>query len=210
MWYCIGCCWKDINFSNKYVKNAVNAAQDLFDLDGNGLKINGATTPFHSGYKPELEVTEEVDHGGSKYWQLIGIQECAVELGQIDILLEVPLLLESLTALLYWLCGSSVLCVCIFKEPPYNEVGVWWFRATRFKWQWSFKQKVVWLVRWCCRGTTAQYALWFSKRPNTVETSTFGSKMVAMRIAKEMIVALRYKLWMFGVPINGPARVFLW
>ena len=49
------------------MKNAVNAAQDLFDLDGNGLKINGATTPFHSGYKPELEVTEEVDHGGSKY-----------------------------------------------------------------------------------------------------------------------------------------------
>ena len=50
--------------------------------------------------------------------------------------------------------------------------------------------------------------LWFSKRQNTVETSTFGSEMVAMRIAKEMIVALRYKLRMFGVPINGPARVY--
>ena len=41
-----------------------------------------------------------------------------------------------------------------------------------------------------------------------METSTFGSKMVAMRIAKEMIIALRYKLQMFGVPINGPARVY--
>ena len=29
-----------------------------------------------------------------------------------------------------------------------------------------------------------------------------------MRIAKEMIVALRYKLHMFGVPIDGPANVF--
>ena len=49
---------------------------------------------------------------------------------------------------------------------------------------------------------------WFSKRQNTVETSTFGSELVAMRIAKELIVGLRYKLRMFGVPINGPANVY--
>ena len=29
-----------------------------------------------------------------------------------------------------------------------------------------------------------------------------------MRIAKELIVALRYKLKMFGVPIEGPANVY--
>ena len=29
-----------------------------------------------------------------------------------------------------------------------------------------------------------------------------------MRIAKEMIVGLRYKLRMFGVPIDGPANVY--
>ena len=40
-----------------------------------------------------------------------------------------------------------------------------------------------------------------------METSTFGSELVAMRIAKEMIVALRCKLRMFGVPINGAANV---
>ena len=50
--------------------------------------------------------------------------------------------------------------------------------------------------------------IFYSKRQNTVETSTFGSKFVAMRIAKEMIVALQYKLRMFGVPIEGPANVF--
>ena len=59
--------------ANKYVKNAANVVQDLLDLDGNGLKINGAKTTFHSGYKPELDVTEEVDNGGSRYQQLIGI-----------------------------------------------------------------------------------------------------------------------------------------
>jgi len=41
-----------------------------------------------------------------------------------------------------------------------------------------------------------------------VEAATFGSEFVALRICKEMIVALRYKLRMFGIPIEGPANVF--
>ena len=48
----------------------------------------------------------------------------------------------------------------------------------------------------------------YSKRQNTVEAATFGSEFVALRICKELIVALRYKLRMFGVPIEGPANVF--
>ncbi|KAI2495965.1 Reverse transcriptase (RNA-dependent DNA polymerase) [Fragilaria crotonensis] len=50
--------------------------------------------------------------------------------------------------------------------------------------------------------------IWFSKRQNTVEASSFGSEFVALRTAKDIIVALRYKLRMFGVPIDGPANVF--
>ena len=50
--------------------------------------------------------------------------------------------------------------------------------------------------------------LWFSKRQNTVESSTFGSEFVAMRIAIEMIEGLRYKLRMMGTPIDGPCNVF--
>ena len=49
---------------------------------------------------------------------------------------------------------------------------------------------------------------WYSKRQNTVETSTFGSEFVSLRIATEQIKALRYKLRMFGIPIDGPANVF--
>ena len=41
-----------------------------------------------------------------------------------------------------------------------------------------------------------------------VESSTFGSKLVACRICKELIVALQYKLQMFGIPIDGLANVF--
>jgi hypothetical protein len=50
--------------------------------------------------------------------------------------------------------------------------------------------------------------IWYSKRQNTVESSTFGSEFVALRTAVELIIGLRYKLRMFGVPINHPANVF--
>ena len=50
--------------------------------------------------------------------------------------------------------------------------------------------------------------IWFSKRQNSVEASTFGSEFTAMKNAVEMIEALRYKLRMFGVPIDGPTNVF--
>ena len=50
--------------------------------------------------------------------------------------------------------------------------------------------------------------IWYSKRQNTVEASSFGSEYVALRIAKEMVEALRYKLRSFGVPIDGAAEIF--
>jgi len=49
--------------------------------------------------------------------------------------------------------------------------------------------------------------VWHSKRQNTVETSTFGSEFVALKTAVELIEAVRYKLRMFGIPIDGPANV---
>ena len=47
----------------------------------------------------------------------------------------------------------------------------------------------------------------YSKRQNTVESSSFGSELVALRIATDMVEALRYKLRCFGIPIDGPATV---
>ena len=48
----------------------------------------------------------------------------------------------------------------------------------------------------------------YSKRQNTVESSSFGSEFVALRIATEMIESLRYKLRMFGVPVEESTSVF--
>jgi len=43
---------------------------------------------------------------------------------------------------------------------------------------------------------------WISKRQKTVETSTYGSELVAARIATDLIVEWRYKLRMLGVKLE--------
>ena len=50
--------------------------------------------------------------------------------------------------------------------------------------------------------------LWYSKRQNTVESSTFGSEFVAAKTAIEMVEGLRYKLRMMGVTIDGATNLF--
>jgi hypothetical protein len=50
---------------------------------------------------------------------------------------------------------------------------------------------------------------WFSKEQNIIESSTFGSEIVALPIAVEMNQSLRYKLRMFGAEeIDGPTYGF--
>jgi hypothetical protein len=46
---------------------------------------------------------------------------------------------------------------------------------------------------------------WVSKRQKTVETSTYGSELVASRIATELILEVRYMLQSLGVSLDGPA-----
>ena len=50
--------------------------------------------------------------------------------------------------------------------------------------------------------------LWFSKRQNSVQTSTFGAEFTALKQAVELVQALRYKLRMFGVPIEESTNIF--
>ena len=41
-----------------------------------------------------------------------------------------------------------------------------------------------------------------------MESSTFGSEFVALKVATELIEGLLYKLRMFGVPIDGATSVY--
>ena len=49
--------------------------------------------------------------------------------------------------------------------------------------------------------------IWYSKKQNSVETSTFGSEFTALKTGIEMIKGLQYKLQMMGIPIEGLAHV---
>jgi Reverse transcriptase (RNA-dependent DNA polymerase) len=49
---------------------------------------------------------------------------------------------------------------------------------------------------------------WYSKRQKTVATSSYGSELVATRISIELIIELRYKLQILGVPIEGPTTMY--
>jgi hypothetical protein len=46
---------------------------------------------------------------------------------------------------------------------------------------------------------------WVSKHQKTVETSTYGSELVASRVATELILEDRYMLRSLGVALDGPA-----
>jgi hypothetical protein len=49
----------------------------------------------------------------------------------------------------------------------------------------------------------------YSKRQNTVESSSYGSELVAGRIATEAIMEYRYKLRMLGIDIDSPAILLI-
>jgi hypothetical protein len=50
--------------------------------------------------------------------------------------------------------------------------------------------------------------VWYTKKQNTVETSSFGSEFVALKVATEMLRGLRYKLRMMGISIAGPTYIY--
>ena len=236
--------------SKHYVKNAIKVIEAWMIEDDPEAKLKStAKNPFPSGYKPELDVTTELnDDLASRFLQLIGILRWAVELGRLDIFTEVSQLsqhqalprrghMEAAYHIFAYLKKHDNGGRIVFdsKTPQIDE------RAFNVDADWTDfygdvseelppkmpepKGKSVCIscfvdanhagnviTRRSHTGVLifVQNApiIWFSKRQNTVESSSFGSEFVALRIAKDLIVALRYKLRMFGVPIEGPANIF--
>jgi hypothetical protein len=222
--------------------------EGLFQEDGAGRTIQKKKTPFPSNWKPELDVTEELDDKKvSRFRQLIGILRWAVELGRLDIYYEVSVLsqfqampreghLEAAYHMFGYLKGKQkVSMVFDWRFPDVDEsvfqsgfdweqfygkleeeipsgmptphgypVGIFCFVDSNHAGNVVTRRSHTGIIIYVNKAPI----LWFSKRQNTVETSTFGSEFIAMRIAKEMIVSLRYKLRMFGIPLDGPANVY--
>lgn len=49
--------------------------------------------------------------------------------------------------------------------------------------------------------------LWFSKKQTTIETSSFGSEFQALKVGMELLLGLRYKIRMMGIPLEGYAHI---
>jgi hypothetical protein len=233
-----------------YVKNSILVVERLLEEDGDGyvLKSN-ARNPFPTGYKPEVDVTDELDQTlASRFMQLIGILRWAVEIGRIDIYLETSLLsqyqanprfghLEAAYHIFAYLKKHPDMGRLAFDshapdidesffysnadwtdfygdvteelppnmpEPRGHPVNISAFVDANHAGNVVTRRSHTGIFIFVQNAPI----IWFSKKQNTVEAATFGSEFVALRICKEMIVALRYKLRMFGVPIEGPANVF--
>ena len=84
---------KAFSFSaSQYVKAAVANVESTLSEKGEKLPCK-ANTPLSPHYRPEVDVTDELNHTDAAYYQsLIGILRWMVELGRIDICCEVSMM----------------------------------------------------------------------------------------------------------------------
>jgi hypothetical protein len=83
----------------KYIQAAINNVEEYLAKHLNGRKLpkRHAKAPFASGYRPELDMTPELDAKMGTYYQSqIGILRWMVELGRVDIVTEVSELASQL------------------------------------------------------------------------------------------------------------------
>ena len=237
-------CWT--MSSEDYVKAAIANVEEALNATGQRLPSR-CTTPMQANYRPELDETPELKIDGVRYYQeLIGVLRWAVELGRIDIIMEVSMLSTHLALPREGHLQQAYHIFGFLKAKPKRTIAfdpqhpdIDEARFVKCDWHDFYRgakepipgdapvargnivsthcfvdadhagnrvtrRSQSGILLFVCRAVV----LWFSKRQNTVETSTFGSEFVAMRIAVELIEALRYKLRMFGVPIDGPTNVF--
>ena len=231
--------------SDDYVRVSVESVER--ELAEQGRKLRGkANRPYDQKYRPEMDVTEELNEDGiSKYQGYMGIFRWMIELGRIDIITEV----SALSAFqVQPREGHLEACYHIFaylrKHPHFAmvqhpvKIDMNDNRFVKADWTDFYGDvkeeipedapeplgepiKITAFVdadhagNVVTRRSQTGYLifcnnapiLWYSKKQNTVEASTFGSEFVAMRACVEAIEGLRFKLRMFGIPVDGPADV---
>ena len=82
-------CWS--MYSEKYVKAAIENLESR--LGKSDMHLPKFLTPMSTSYHPSEDVTKELNVEGVQFYQeMIGILRWAVEIGRVDLLLEVSLL----------------------------------------------------------------------------------------------------------------------
>ena len=238
-----------------YLKGAIeNVDKMLKEADTSLKKFGDGHRPYPSSYRPELEVSKELNEQLlNRYQQLIGVLRWSIELGRIDIMTEVSCLSQHLCSpreghllavykiFRYLQKNISKIPGRMVYDGKYYPCSEDHFKNSIVdseKWKDFYPEAAEALPGKCIEPlgnpafvkafVDANHAgnmanrrshtglliyinnapiIWYSKRQNTVETSSFGSEYVALRICVEMIEALRYKLRCFGVPVVGPADI---
>ncbi len=230
----------------KCVDAAVKNVEEKLAKDGLRLP-NKCPTPMVGDYHPSDDVSAELTAVGLHYYQeLIGVLRWAVEIGRLDILLEVALLsthlalprqghLEQVHHIFGHLKQSPRRrlhldpdCPTISEErftkcewtdfhkhaeeaqppnmptPRGRMMSTHCFVDSDHAGDKVTRRSQTGILMFCCRAPVLSH----SKRQNSVETSTCGSELVAMRQAIDLVKSLRCKLRMFGIPVEGPTDVF--
>ena len=237
-------CWA--MSSDRYCAAMVKNIED--GLNRRGLRLpSKCELPIRHGYKPEMDCTAELKADGLQFYQeMIGSLRWAVEIGRVDILLEVALMskhlalpreghLEQVLNIMGYLKSHKKMR--LLYDCGYPKVDERWF--TDYDWFDFYRDakeaippnmpeaRGLGVVVACfvdanhggnLRDRKSQTGVlifinkspihWYSKSQATVEASTFGAEFCAMKTSVEMIESLRYKLRMFGIPVEGPANVY--
>ena len=237
-------CWA--MSSDKYCATAVANVTEVLNKKGARLPSK-CLTPLANGYRPELDTSPELKADGLQYYQeLIGILRWAVEIGRVDILLEVSMMsahlalpreghLEQVLHIFGYLKSHKKLRLMFDSDYPQISAN----RFKKYDWFDFYRgaHEAIPPNMPEARGLTISTSAfvdadlagdkrnrrsqtgilifcnkapiyWYSKRQPSVETSTFGAEFRAMKTAVDMVEALRYKLRMLGVPIDGPTSIF--
>ena len=237
-------CWTQS--SDKYVMASIQSVEATLAEKGNKLPTK-CVTPLSSGYRPETDTGPELGAQGHQYFQeLIGMLRWVVEVGRLDILLEVSMLSHHLALPREGHLEQALHIFGYLKEHPKRKIAfdpdhpeVDERRFKQYDWYDFYRdaKEAIPTNMPPPRGRTVSThcfvdaslandlttrrsqtgilifvnrapILWYSKRQNTVETSTFGSEIVALKNAIELIEGLRYKLRMMGVEVDGPTNIY--
>ena len=229
--------------SSQYVQAAVKNVNSYLK-EHNQHPLRGAKSPISMNYRPELDTSPELDPPQAAHFQsLIGILRWIVELGRMDISVEVSMLSSMLASprdghlqQVYHIFSylKTHHNARIVFDPSIPDINLSSLTLPDWSSFYGNAKEVIPENMPCPKGremalicyVDADHATdkvtrrsrtgfiiflnsspiyWYSKRQNSVETSSFGSEFVAMRQACEYIRSLRFHLRMMGIPVSQPA-----